>query len=48
MHGAQKKLLNAHKKKDDIADALILARYVADTAQVEAPRRKKRKRTTNT
>ena len=41
--GAQKKLLNAHKKKDDIADALILARYVADTAEVTQTR-KRRKR----
>ena len=46
VRGAQKKLLNAHKKRDDIADALILARYVADTAEVT--QRRKRRKVTST
>lgn len=35
VHGAQKKLLNAHKKRDDIADALILAKYVSETSRLK-------------
>lgn len=42
VRGTQRELLDAHKKKDDVADALILARYVADTA--EGPRRKRTRR----
>lgn len=41
VHGAQKNLLNAYKKKDDVADALILAKYVADVG--DGPKRKKRR-----
>lgn len=43
VHGAQKKLLNAHKKRDDIADALILAKYVASVASNPTPARKRRR-----
>ena len=39
VRGRQKKILNAYKKKDDVADALILAKYIAETANTNKKRR---------